>query len=522
MPRGMLPCMAICFIFGALSGLCLIFATIGPAVFVLLAPALALILREDGAKRSLFLCASLCLGLCAGAYSVGFSIRPSVEPNLVFWVDLSVYLAACLLHGAVLTAGLWCSMRLPLRGAFKWAAIPVFWTFSEWLCEVGPFAWPALRLCLTLWRYPVFIQTSRVFGSLFISALIMAVNLLLARALCMAYEKKRRALMPFAAAVSLFAVNALYGAALLCTPLSGGTLSVAAVQTGQPPEGQGLEYVYESSLRLALEAARSRPALILTAENSTPPIFVYDAAMQAQWGEAARESGGDMLLGGSYAALWDALENKIVSPTEISPAQVEEKLADGEPRYSVYTRSAAYLFDAGGTLRASYQKRREVPFFENGQGGQPFVWRARRASGLIRGERVKLGVLICYESLFSSMAREEANEGAQILTVTTNDARFGMDAVKEMHLAHGIFRAVETGLPLIQAGRNGYTAAVDSRGRVTAALPLEDVGVLHAQLRLTPGRTPYLIWGDGWLFLCLSVCVLLSAAEFLKKAKYKA
>lgn len=504
------PRVALCFCLGVLSGLCLLFAAFGPAVFVLLAPALALILREKGAGRALCLCAALCVGMCAGAYSVGFSMQPTVAPKWVFWVNLSAFLGACTLHGAVLTAFLWCGARLPLRGACKLAAMPILWVFAEWLCALGPLGSPMLRLCLALWRYPVLIQAARGFGGLFVSALVMAVNLLLARALCLviAGKKDRRAMLPFATAVSIFALNLLYGALTLAAPLSGEARAVAAIQPGQPPAGQGAAYIHDTSLQLAREAAKARPSLLVTPESSTPLTFYYDAAMQAQWGGVARESEGELLLGGAYTALWDALQNRIISPRSVNPAQAEERLADGAPRYSIYSRSAAYLFGTDGKMRATYQKRREVPLFETGRAGKPLQWRGARGSGLLVGARTKVGVLICFESLFPSMARDAVNEGAQLLAVTTNDARFGADAAKQMHLAHGVFRAVETGRPLIQAGRNGYTAAVDARGRLVAALPLEGAGVLRAALTLTRTRTPYCIWGDGWLFLCAAACAL--------------
>ncbi|MDO5111979.1 MAG: apolipoprotein N-acyltransferase [Clostridia bacterium] len=515
------PAPAICFACGLATGLCLLFAAFGFAVFVLSAPALAFRLREDDAKRALGLCAAFCFGLCAGGYCVAFRIRPDVAPNMVFGVDLATFAGACLLHGTVLTAGLWCGARLPCRRTWRWAVLSICWALSEWACGIGALAWPTLRLGLALWRYPVFLQTVRTFGSLFAGALVMAVNVLLAQALCRMREKERWA-KPLIAAIALFALNAVYGIVSLATPSSGELISVAAVQPGQPGEGQDLEAVYDASLKLAQEAAKNRPALLLTPENSTPTLFYYDADRQAQWGEVAQKSGGDLLLGGVYAAWWDGADGMTVSPMEVEASQLDEQLANGERRYSVYTRSAAYLFGADGALRQTYQKQREVPLFENGQGRQPFQWKPVVRPGLLSGGKVKIGVLICYESLFSSMARRAVNEGAEILAVTTNDARFDADAAKGLHLAHGICRALETGRPLIQAGRNGYTAVIDDKGRITASLPPEDVGVLHAQARLTAARTPYLLWGDGWLALCAAACAGMVADGLLQKKKENA
>ncbi len=87
--------------------------------------------------------------------------------------------------------------------------------------------------------------------------------------------------------------------------------------------------------------------------------------------------------------------------------------------------------------------------------------------------------LICYEAIF---ATETPAERPQWLLNVTNDAWFGDSIGPRQHFEIARFRAIEQGLPLIRAANTGISAVVDARGRVAAALPLGEAGVLDAML----------------------------------------
>ena len=130
-----------------------------------------------------------------------------------------------------------------------------------------------------------------------------------------------------------------------------------------------------------------------------------------------------------------------------------------------------------------------------------------------------MGLMICYESMFSVIPRNAARNGATLLSVITNDSWFDHNTAKNLHLAHGVYRAVETGRPLIQSGINGRTAAVSSDGIITHILGSSSGEILNAPISLETRNTPYIIWGDCWVIIAtifLGVLILLKTK--LKKA----
>ncbi|MDR0622378.1 MAG: apolipoprotein N-acyltransferase [Deltaproteobacteria bacterium] len=91
---------------------------------------------------------------------------------------------------------------------------------------------------------------------------------------------------------------------------------------------------------------------------------------------------------------------------------------------------------------------------------------------------LKLGQLICFESLFPYMVRERAKDGANLLVVTTNDAWFGLTMAPDQHLAHSVMRATEARLPLVRAANNGISAIIAPSGRVLHRSVQNDIRAL--------------------------------------------
>ena len=81
-----------------------------------------------------------------------------------------------------------------------------------------------------------------------------------------------------------------------------------------------------------------------------------------------------------------------------------------------------------------------------------------------------LGVGICYESVFPTIAAAMVRDGAEVLVVITNDAWFARGDGARQHLDMGRMRAIETRRWLLRAGNDGITAVVDPYGRVVAEL----------------------------------------------------
>jgi apolipoprotein N-acyltransferase len=78
----------------------------------------------------------------------------------------------------------------------------------------------------------------------------------------------------------------------------------------------------------------------------------------------------------------------------------------------------------------------------------------------------RVGVFICIESAYPSIARTLTSEGADALINISNDGYLGPTAVMRQHLANTVFRAVENGRPLLRVTNTGISASITADGFV--------------------------------------------------------
>jgi apolipoprotein N-acyltransferase len=173
----------------------------------------------------------------------------------------------------------------------------------------------------------------------------------------------------------------------------------------------------------------------------------------------------------------------------------------------------AWLLGPEGTsaVRDLYVKRRPVPFGEYVPGRRWLEWipaldqvprdaiagEGPQAFELAPG--VEVAVLVCFETLFSDLARSNVLAGstdAGIILAITNDASFQRSAEPDQHLAQSRMRAIETGRWVVHAALSGSSAFVDPEGRVHQATDLFAQDTIRADIPLAVGRTPFLALGD--------------------------
>jgi apolipoprotein N-acyltransferase len=133
--------------------------------------------------------------------------------------------------------------------------------------------------------------------------------------------------------------------------------------------------------------------------------------------------------------------------------------------------------------------------------------------------RVKTSTLICFEDMFPELAREYVQDDTDFLVNLTNDGWFGDSAEQWQHMAGGVFRAVENGVPLVRCCNNGVTCWIDATGRVRDVLKDQNgseygAGAMTIEVPLQKhAPTFYNRHGDrfGW------GCVILASVLLLKR-----
>lgn len=184
--------------------------------------------------------------------------------------------------------------------------------------------------------------------------------------------------------------------------------------------------------------------------------------------------------------------------------------------------NSAALVNPQGQIAARYDKVHLVPFGEYIplQRLLSFAQSLTREVGTFaRGSdrwpldagAAKLGVFICYESVFPGEVRQFADHGAQVFVNISNDGWFGNSGAPEQHLNVARMRAIENERWLLRATNTGITASIDPFGRVVAQAPTGTRTTLLAPYSLRAETTFYTRYGD-W-FPCL--CAIISLAGLL-------
>lgn len=124
---------------------------------------------------------------------------------------------------------------------------------------------------------------------------------------------------------------------------------------------------------------------------------------------------------------------------------------------------------------------------------------------------------ICYETVIPHVIRRQVatfqsrDEYPDALVNVTNDAWYWGSSELDMHLACGVFRAVETRLPLVIAANGGISAWIDHFGRVRAKSPRQQSDFIIADIEPSGMRSYYVRFGDWFSGLCLVCCIVLAA-----------
>ncbi len=203
------------------------------------------------------------------------------------------------------------------------------------------------------------------------------------------------------------------------------------------------------------------------------------------------------------------------------------------PQHVTQVFNSAALIAPSGEWGARYDKIHLVPFGEY----VPFKNWFSFAGGLTKevgdfsrgvsrrslpASDQKLGVFICYESIFPDDVRQFAKNGAQVFVNISNDGWYGDSGAYAQHLKQARMRAVENSRWLLRDTNTGMTASVDPYGRVVRSAPRKTRTALQASYGLNSSTTFYTRHGDWLAYACAIIslgAILLSLTSATGRRK---
>lgn len=405
---------------------------------------------QDGTLRSAFrhgwICGSVAFSACLYWIFIPVHVHGGLPWILALPCPLLLGMYLGLYAGLFTTLIRWMHPLLPppllaLGAGLLWGSLEM----AQGSLLTG-FSWLTLPAAMAPW--PVAIQGLALVGEYWLSAMFMICTAML----ILAPRSRQCLILGLAGSLGLI----LFGVAAIKSPMADGeSIRVALIQGNidqtvkWDPDYQ--EATIQEYVQLTRKELSSQPDLVVWPETAIPFYLQEENTLSRQ-------------------------VRSFVQDNEIL-------LLTGSPRYSVdlqtgdihYANSAFLLAPDGKTIGA-YDKEHLVPFGEYVplSGFFPFISQLAQSDGAfvpgnspepLRREELALGVLICYEAIFSGLGQDRVSAGANLLVNISNDAWFGHSSAPRQHLHQAVLRAVEQGRYLVRSTNTGITAIVDARGR---------------------------------------------------------
>ena len=397
---------------------------------------------------------------------------------------------------------------------FLMLGLAALWVVLEWLRSRIFSGFPWLPLAASQWQRPFLLQVGAYAGAGATSFVLVVFNLGAAayvhRAFFEGVTGFKKRTPEFSVALLVLMAG---GCAFLGETFNQQRVTLARVALVQPAIPQTHKWdarfarsVFETIEQVTMATnGRGSPDFIVWPEAVMPWPVGREPDVQRWLEGIAKKTGKPLLLGSVWA----------------NPDPVVDDWRNG-----------AFLVDpATGLAPEHYFKRKLVPFGEYIPLRPIFGWVAKVAP--IGGDfqpgdsaaplvvpvgksQLPVGVLICYEDIFPSLARESVREGAELLAVLTNNAWFGEGSAAYQHAAHSVLRAIETRRPVIRCGNSGWSGWIDEYGNVRATV-LNDEGTVYFRggqtvtvsrdLRWRGRQTFYTEHGDWFIIVCAGLAL---------------
>lgn len=197
------------------------------------------------------------------------------------------------------------------------------------------------------------------------------------------------------------------------------------------------------------------------------------------------------------------------------------------------TYNTSFLWTADGAA-STHAKRHPVPFgeylpdrwlYETIAPGLVSLLRREYAPGtdppLVNVAGADIGLAICFDVAFDDVISEGAQGGAQVFMFQTNNGDFRGTDENLQQLAFARMRAVETGRSVINLSTTGTSQIFLADGSVIDSLPIDESGLMIADVELRDGLTLAVIVGPtlqavilwGTPVALLALVVVLSSAR---------
>ena len=386
-------------------------------------------------------------------------------------------------------------------------AFSALWVIFEWSSTLHWTGVPWGRLALGQVKMLPMLQSASLFGSYFVSFLILLVNGFLAYSLVFA-EKKR-----LCACVACGVLVANFGFGVIAQNLpvkEENALAAAVLQpniSSQEKWSKSELLTMERCEEFTRKAAREGAELVILPETVFPLELSDDEYLIDFFTFLATEHEVYLVVGAFYTD-------------------------DAGDEYN-----GLYLFSPNGEMSDTvYGKRHLVPFGEYVP-MRDFVsaifpplsdvsmlsgdLTPGEDSALFETEWGRVGSLICFDSIYERLTLDSVRDGADLMVISSNDSWFFDSAAVYQHQAQAQLRAIESGRYILRSANTGISTIISPKGDLLAWIdPLVD-GYAVSDVATVSQNTLYTVVGNLFVYLSMAFCISLFAVGTALKRKGK-
>lgn len=382
---------------------------------------------------------------------------------------------------------------------------PLYWVTFEYLYSLTDARFPWLTLGNSLPYFNTFIQIADIVGVYGLSLIILFINIFIYLSIKELKEKKKINYRFALTAAALFSVVMIYGIVRINNfKIADKKIKVGLIQPNLNPwdkwKAGSIDDQLNQYLELSERAINEGAKLIIWPESALPVYLLSgNYEMEVERIHQFVNTKNILLMTGMPDINFYFNRNE-------SPKDAKET-----KRGVLYTSYNSILLFTPYSLNVQkYGKIKLVPFGEH----VPFVEELPFLGDFIKWEvgisswnvgqhqtvfdlnesknfPLKVGGVICIESIYPEFVAGFVQRGANLLVVVTNDSWYGNSSGPYQHKEISVLRAVENRKTLVRAANGGVTCIIDPLGRTIASTKLFTRDILVGNAAIEDGITIY-------------------------------
>ncbi len=408
----------------------------------------------------------------------------------------------------------WWIVRRTFGESIALWSLPWLWVAFEWLHSLGDLAYPWLSIGYMWLPWHTAAQVADVGGVWILSWFLLQLNVLLWLAARQMLQRRWKfAALYTGSAMLLLGFAWLYGhwrLQQLERHKAAKAVTVAIVQPNINPWKKWEQLLPWQNIHLHLQLLQQldtglqRVDVAIWSETAIPFWITWDR-YRAEFARLRRwidSTGIAVLSGFPDLVFYDA-----------PPTPSAKPLKNTQQWYQTF--NAALLLQPHQEVYQTYHKIHLTPFAEHvpyaeafsflqdwiqwgvgisswGKGERQRVFQLQLRSG----EQIRMGPVICIESIFPDFVANLVRRGADAIVIITNDGWFQRTPGPQQHFEIARMRAIETRRTVLRCANTGISGIIAPDGNVLAVMPEATAGVLKRRVALPTVSSFYVRWGD--------------------------